>query len=53
MVVVDGLGRIMGLLTGGTGLTEAADVTYLTPYFWIEKRIKQAFPNSFLYHPAD
>ncbi|KAH9009672.1 hypothetical protein EDB83DRAFT_452123 [Lactarius deliciosus] len=48
-IVVDGLGRIVGLLTGGTGSTDSTDVTYLTPYFWLEERIKQAFPNSYLY----
>ncbi|KAH9035841.1 hypothetical protein EDB84DRAFT_1588082 [Lactarius hengduanensis] len=48
-IVVDGLGRIVGLLTGGTGAIDSTDVTYLTPYFWLEERIKQAFPNSYLY----
>jgi hypothetical protein len=48
-VVVDGIGRIVGLLTGGAGRAEFIDVTYLTPYFWLEKHIKQAFPNSHLY----
>ncbi|KAH9172465.1 hypothetical protein EDB89DRAFT_2242911 [Lactarius sanguifluus] len=48
-IVVDGLGRIVGLLTGGTGAIDFTDVTYLTPYFWLEERIKQAFPDSYLY----
>ncbi|KAH9053775.1 hypothetical protein EDB87DRAFT_1704818 [Lactarius vividus] len=48
-IVVDGLGRIVGLLTGGTGSIDYTDVTYLTPYFWLEERIKQAFPDSYLY----
>jgi hypothetical protein len=39
-IVVEGLGRILCLLT----------VNYLTPYYWVEERIKQAFPNSCL-HP--
>jgi len=49
-IVVDGLGRIVGLLTGGAGTTDSMDVTYLTPYFWVEEHIKRAFPNSYL-HP--
>lgn len=30
-VVVDGLGRIAGILTGGSGATETSDVTFVTP----------------------
>ncbi|KAG8805884.1 hypothetical protein FRC17_005289, partial [Serendipita sp. 399] len=48
-IVIDGQGRIVGLLTGGSGTTEFTDVTYVTPYFWLEERIKMAFPNSYLY----
>ncbi|KAG7085546.1 hypothetical protein E1B28_003103 [Marasmius oreades] len=49
-IVVDDHGRIVGLLTGGaTGLNGSTDVTYLTPYYWIEERIKEAFPDSCLY----
>ena len=52
-IVVDGQGYIVGMLTGGTGATESADVSYLTPYFWLEERIKQAFPESYLYPIVD
>lgn len=38
-IVVDEPGRIVGLLTSGSGSTDATDVTYLTPYFWIEEQI--------------
>jgi len=48
-IVVTGHGSIVGMLTGGAGRTESTDVTYLTPYFWLEERIKQAFPKSYLY----
>ncbi|KAF9505055.1 hypothetical protein BS47DRAFT_1374340 [Hydnum rufescens UP504] len=48
-IVVDGNGRIVGLLTGGSGATDATDVTYITPYYWLEKRIKDVFPDSYLY----
>jgi hypothetical protein len=47
--IVDGLGRIGGLLTGGAGKTETSDVTYSTPMFWLWPRIKQHFPNAHLY----
>ncbi|KAI0290586.1 hypothetical protein BC826DRAFT_1092484 [Russula brevipes] len=39
--VVDGEGRLVGLLTGGSGTTKTTDVTYITPYFWLEERIKK------------
>jgi len=52
-IVVDGQGRIVGLLTGGAGMTDATDVTYITPYYWLDKRIKNAFPDSYLYPMVD
>jgi hypothetical protein len=48
-IVIDGLGRIVGLLTGGSGTTDSTDVTYVTPYFWLEEQIKKVFPDSYLY----
>jgi len=33
-------GRIVGILTGGAGPTDETDITYLTPYWWIERQIK-------------
>ena len=47
-IIVDGLGRIGGLLTGGTGKTETSDVTYATPMWWLWPCIKQHFPNAHL-----
>lgn len=52
-IVVDRDGRIVGLLTAGSGSIEVIDVTYITPCFWLQKRIKQAFPNSYLYPMVD
>jgi hypothetical protein len=43
------LGRIVGLLTGGSGTTDSTDVTYVTPYFWVEEQIKMVFPDSYPY----
>jgi hypothetical protein len=48
-IIVDGLGRIGGLLTGGTGKTETSDVTYATPMWWLWPRIKKQFPDAHLY----
>ncbi|KAH8992420.1 hypothetical protein EDB92DRAFT_1945213 [Lactarius akahatsu] len=51
-IIVDGEGRIGGLLTGGSGGTESTDVTYATPFYWLlEERIKTRFPNAHLYQP--
>jgi hypothetical protein len=55
-IAVDGEGRIVGLLTGGSSRAvgyDAADVTYLTPYYWLEQRIKSAFPDIHLYAILD
>jgi len=47
-IVVDGRGRIGGLLTGGAGKVETSDVTYVTPMFWLWPRIKKHFPDAHL-----
>lgn len=52
-VIADGLGRIGGLLTGGTGnpaRMDKLDITYATPFFWLLPRIKaNGFPNAHVY----
>ena len=47
-IIVDGFGRIGGLLTSGTGMTKTSDVTYATPMWWLWPRIKKHFPNAHL-----
>lgn len=42
-------GRIVGTLTGGAGPADEIDITYLTPYWGVEKEIKAKYPGSFLY----
>jgi hypothetical protein len=42
-------GRIVGILTGGAGPTDETDITYLTPYWWVEQQIKAKYPGCFLY----
>ena len=48
-VIGDANSRIVGMLTDGGGLADSTDVTYATPYYFLDKRIKKAFPNSHLY----
>ena len=48
-VVLDRAGRIVGILTGRSGPIDETDTTYLTPYWWIEKHVKDKFPGCFLY----
>ena len=40
---------ILGVLNGGAGPTDWTDITYATPYWWIEQHIKAKYPNAFLY----
>lgn len=39
-VIVDGLGRIGGLLTGGAGATPSSDITYAMPISFLIKRME-------------
>ncbi|KAI6145484.1 hypothetical protein BKA82DRAFT_129538 [Pisolithus tinctorius] len=48
-IVLERGGGIVGMLTGGSGTTEATDTTYLTPYWWLEEQIKKVLPGSYLY----
>jgi hypothetical protein len=43
-IVVDRNGRVVGLLVTGAGAVEETDVTYLTPYWWIEEQMRKVFP---------
>jgi hypothetical protein len=31
----------------------STDVAYITPYFWLEERVKKVFPGCFLYLIVD
>jgi hypothetical protein len=52
-VVGDANCRIVGMLTGGTGKTESTDVTYVSPYYFLNECIKKAFPHSHLFPIRD
>jgi len=43
-VVVDGLGRIAGIVTGGSGATETSDMTFITPIDFIMEIIHKHKP---------
>jgi len=47
-LVVDGLGRMVGLLTGGTSkpLKETLDVSYATSLWWLLPCIKAKYPHA-------
>jgi len=47
-VVVDGRGRIGGLITSGGGDTDDFDVTYATPIEFLLQRIAEQFPDAHL-----
>jgi hypothetical protein len=49
-IILDRAGRIVALLTGGGGSpTDGTDVTYGTPYWWLDEQIKKSFPGCHLY----
>ena len=39
--------RIVSIITGGMGVIDSTDITYATPYYWVEQHIKMDFPNTF------
>ncbi|KAG8906166.1 hypothetical protein FRC01_008107 [Tulasnella sp. 417] len=51
-IILDRAGRIVALLTGGAGTAKGTDITYGTPYWWLEEQIKKVFPDCHLYTPA-
>lgn len=52
-VIVDGHGRIGGLLTAGAGMTDSSDITYATPIAFILKSIKaNGFPHAHPFNPT-
>jgi hypothetical protein len=48
-VVGDANSRIVGMLTGGAGLDDDTDVTYVSAYASLNECIKKAFPHSYLF----
>lgn len=48
-VVVDANSRIVGMIIGGAGNEKSTDVTYLSPYYFLDECIKKAFPDYHLF----
>lgn len=48
-IIVDEQGRIVALLTGGTGGDDDIDITYGTPFEWLWERIRARFPDINIY----
>jgi hypothetical protein len=48
-IIIDRAGRIVALLTGGGSGHDKVDVTYGTPYWWLEEQIKNVFPDCQLF----
>jgi hypothetical protein len=48
-IVLTREGGIVGMLNSGAGLNSQTDVSYLTPYWYIEDQIKKVFPDCHLY----
>ena len=42
-------GRIVGMLAGGSGPADETHITYITPFWWLEQKVKAKFPDCFLY----
>ena len=45
-LVIDGLGRMVGLLHAGTGQREDVDISYATPMYWLWPRIKEVYKDA-------
>jgi len=52
-IIVDALGKFVGLLLGGTGLTDSSDITYASPMHWVWEIIKVKFSGANLYWDDD
>ncbi|KAJ3476185.1 hypothetical protein NLI96_g11332 [Meripilus lineatus] len=46
-------GGSLRMITGGAGNTYGTDVTYLTPYWYIEEEIKKVLPDCDLYEVVE
>jgi hypothetical protein len=48
-IIVDARGKFVALLTGGTGPTDASDITFGSPMYCLWEIIKAKFPGANLY----
>ena len=52
-IIIDSEGRVVALLTGGSGQAGSTDITYGTPFEWLLERIKAKFPDAYVYPTTD
>ena len=45
-LIIDGLGRMVGLLHAGTGRRGDVDISYATPMYWLWPRIKERYKDA-------
>lgn len=48
-VISDANGCVIGMLTSCAGITDHTNVTYVTPYYFLDKQIKAVFLKALLY----
>ncbi|KAF9048851.1 hypothetical protein BJ165DRAFT_1343224 [Panaeolus papilionaceus] len=48
-IVLERGGGIVGMITSGSGTTEDVDITYVTPYWWLDEQIEKVLPDCYLY----
>ena len=48
-IVITREGEIFGMATGGAGPTDDTNVTWLTPYWWLQDQIKRQYLDAYLY----
>ena len=48
-IVLTREGNILGMVTGGAGSADGTDVTWITPFWWLQEQIKKQFPHASLY----
>jgi hypothetical protein len=41
-------GKILGMLTSSAGPTPETNVTWLTPFWWLQEQIKEKYPSGSL-----
>lgn len=48
-VVLDRVGRILGIVHGGAGSIDRTEVSFVSPFWWTLDRIHEIYPNAQIY----
>ncbi|KAH6908779.1 hypothetical protein BKA70DRAFT_1188627 [Coprinopsis sp. MPI-PUGE-AT-0042] len=51
--IVDREGRLVGMITSGSGISDSLDLTYATPFYKILNRLEEVLPGYTLYPPIN